>query len=38
MLISKIVPIMLALWLMLLATYCALNYAGIIGWSLPQTS
>ena len=26
---------MLALCLMLLATYYAQNYAGIIGWSLP---
>jgi len=31
---SKIVPIMLALCLMLLDTYYALNYAGIIGWGL----
>ena len=29
------IPIMLALCLMLLATYYAQNYAGIIGWSLP---
>ena len=28
------IPIMLALCLMLLATYYAQNYAGIIGWSL----
>ena len=26
---------MLALWLILLATYYAQNYAGIIGWSVP---
>ena len=32
---SKIVPIMLALCLMLLVTYYALNYAGIIGQCLP---
>ena len=31
---SKIFPIMLALCLMLLVTYYAQNYAGIIGWSL----
>ena len=27
-------PIMLALWLMLLMTHYAQNYAGIISWSL----
>ena len=31
---SLALPIMLALCLMLLATYYAQNYAGIIGWSL----
>ena len=31
---SQTLPIMLALCLMLLATYYAQNYAGIIGWSL----
>ena len=31
---GQTVPIMLALYLMLLATYYAQNYAGIIGWSL----
>ena len=31
---SQTVPIMLALCLMLLATYYAQNYADIIGWSL----
>ena len=34
---SPTVPIMLALCLMLLATYYAQNYADIIGWSLPCT-
>ena len=34
---SKIVPIMLALCLMLLGTYYALNYAGIIGRGLVLT-
>ena len=33
--IDQTLPIMLALCLMLLATYYAQNYAGIIGWSLP---
>ena len=32
--IDQTLPIMLALCLMLLATYYAQNYAGIIGWSL----
>ena len=31
------IPIMLALCLMLSATYYAQNYAGIIGWSLAKT-
>ena len=31
---SQALPIMLALCLMLLATYYAQNYAGIMGWSL----
>ena len=31
---SQALPIMLALRLMLLATYYSQNYAGIIGWSL----
>ena len=31
---SQALPIVLALCLMLLATYYAQNYAGIIGWSL----
>ena len=34
---SKIFPIMLALCLMLLVTYYAQNYAGIISWSLLTT-
>jgi len=34
--ISKIVPIVLALCLMLLAAYYANYYAGIINWSLPE--
>ena len=34
---SNIVPIMLALCLMLLVTYYALNYAGIIGQCLATT-
>ena len=33
---SQTVPIMLALCLILLATYYSQNYAGIIGWSLEQ--
>ena len=32
---SQTLYIMLALCLMLLATYYAQNYAGIIGWSVP---
>ena len=38
--ISKIMPIMLALWLMLLHTYYAKNYAGIIdsGLTRPQSN
>ena len=32
---NQTLPIILALCLMLLATYYAQNYAGIIGWSLP---
>ena len=35
---SKVFPIMLALCLMLLMTYYAQNYAGIIGWSLELTA
>ena len=34
---SKIISIMLALFLMLLGTYYALNYASIIGWGLLQS-
>ena len=34
---SQTLPIMLALCLMLLATYYAQNYAGIIGGSLTMT-
>ena len=35
---KQTLPIMLALYLMLLATYYAQNYAGIIGWSLILTA
>ena len=35
---TKILPIMLAIMLMLLATYYAPNYAGIIGAGLLQTN
>ena len=32
--IDRLIPIMLALCSMLLVTYYAFNYAGIIGWGL----